>query len=215
MFGSGTMRNEAPVIVLAEWAARTNAESREAMGVSVGPEIPERRYARAYLADLMSDTEAAACVADDLARVWALCGHPDEDDDGWDREAWASAAREYRKDRGNRPSLVEYKAADLARLRSLLINKRSLDHVKAEIQAHHERQRNAAASTIDALTFDLRERGTEALADPKQGRIFQLGDEQITEVAARLRQLKPHIAKAWTADEAQQLISKWGALHRE
>jgi hypothetical protein len=211
------MRSDAP-IVLAEWAAQANAETRRLMGVSVAPEIPERQEARAYLSELLSDEEAAARVAADLAGARALCGHPpdEEDDGGWSREAWASAAREYHKDRGNRPSLVEYKAAELARLRSLLINKRSLDHVKAEIQAHHERQRNAAVSTIDALTFDLRERDTEALAEPKvQGRIFQLGDEQITEVASRLRQLKPHIAKAWTADEAQQLISKWGALHRE
>lgn len=63
------MRNEAPVIVLAEWAARLNAETRTCMGHSVAPEIPERQEARAYLAGLMSDQEAAACVAADLERV--------------------------------------------------------------------------------------------------------------------------------------------------
>jgi hypothetical protein len=63
------MRNEAPVIVLAEWAARVNAETRACMGVVVRPELPERQEARAYLAGLMSDQEAAACVAADLARV--------------------------------------------------------------------------------------------------------------------------------------------------
>ena len=102
------MRNDAP-IVLAEWAAQTNAETRRLMGVSVAPEIPERQEARAYLSGLMSDEEAAAArVAADLERVWALCGPPpdEEDDDGWPREAWAAAAREYREDRGDRVSLA-------------------------------------------------------------------------------------------------------------
>ena len=84
------MRNEAPVIVLADWAARTNAETRRVMGVSVAPEISERQEARAYLDGLMTDREAAACAAADLARVWALCGQPDEQDDyRWPRELWA------------------------------------------------------------------------------------------------------------------------------
>lgn len=34
------MRNEAPVIVLAEWAARANAQTRRVMGVSVRPLFP-------------------------------------------------------------------------------------------------------------------------------------------------------------------------------
>ena len=100
------MHNDAP-IVLAEWAAQANAETRRLMGVSVAPEIPERQEARAYLSGLLSDEEAAAArVAADLERVRALCGPPpdEEDDDGWPREAWAAAARDYRKDR--RPGLA-------------------------------------------------------------------------------------------------------------
>jgi hypothetical protein len=144
----------------------------------------------------------------------------DEPEDDWarDRESWADAAVHYHKDRGNRPSLVEYKAAELARLRSLLINERSLDRAKAEIQAHHEHHphHGVALSTIEALMFGLRERDTKALAEPKvRGRISQLSKVQIAEVAARLRQLEPHIAQAWTADETQQLIAKWGELHRD
>ena len=46
------------------------------------------------------------CAAD-LARVWALCGQPDEQDDyRWPRELWAQAAREYHESRGSRVSLV-------------------------------------------------------------------------------------------------------------
>jgi hypothetical protein len=101
------MRNDAP-IMLAEWAARVNAETRRVMGVSVGPELPERREARAYLAGLMTDEEAAACAAADVERVRAFCGHPDEeDDDGWPREAWAQAAREYHAERRGRVSLLD------------------------------------------------------------------------------------------------------------
>ena len=138
-----------------------------------------------------------------------------EDDWACDRESWADAAVHYHKDRGNRPSLVEYKAAELARLRSLLINERSLDRAKAEIQAHQPHH-GVALSTIESLMFGLRERDTKALAEPKvRGRISQLSKEQIVEVAARLRQLEPHIAQAWTADETQQLIAKWGELHRD
>ena len=59
-------------------------------------------------------------------------------------QSWAEAAGEYHKERGNRPSLVEYKPAELARLRALLRREVTLDRAKAEIQAHHERQRNAA-----------------------------------------------------------------------
>ena len=159
-----------------------------------------------------------------LVRVMLVGGEADlmseEPEDDWacDRESWADAAVHYHKDRGNRPSLVEYKAAELARLRSLLINERSLDRAKAEIQAHHEHHphHGVALSTIEALMFGLRERDTKALAEPKvRGRISQLSKEQIAEVAARLRQLEPHIAQAWTADETQQLIAKWGELHRD
>ena len=59
------------------------------MGVSVAPEIPERQEARAYLAGLMSDQEAAACVAADLARVRSLGGRPRDEYAGL---SWSFAA---------------------------------------------------------------------------------------------------------------------------
>ena len=97
------MRNEAPIIQLDAWAARTNAETRRLAG-SVAPE--ECIEARAYLDELMTDREAAACRASDLERVWALCAPDEEDDHGWPRELWAQAAREYHKSRGNRVSIA-------------------------------------------------------------------------------------------------------------
>ena len=103
-------------------------------------------------------------------------------------------------------------------MRSLLINERSLDRAKAKIQAHHEHHphHGVALSTIELLMFGLRERGHQgARRAQSAGANSQLSKEQIAEVAARLRQLEPHIAKVWTADETQQLIAKWGELHRD
>jgi hypothetical protein len=109
------MRNEAPVIVLAEWAAQANAETRIFMGVSVAPEIPERQEARAYLASFMSDEEAAACVSADLERVDQLKFEPISDDT-WSAPSWHEAAVEYHQARGNRLSIVPAEVNKPARI---------------------------------------------------------------------------------------------------
>jgi hypothetical protein len=65
----------------------------------------------------------------------------------------------------------------------------------------------AAASTIEALMFGLRERGVAALNEPKvQSRLAALSDVQLLEVATRLQKLKPEIARAWNGDEIETLI---------
>jgi hypothetical protein len=119
------MRNDAPV-VLAEWAARVNAETRAFMGVVVRPELPERQEARAYLAGLMSDQEAAACVAADLARVrvWrddfiTGCDQDDRcvvliaDDDEYAglSSSFAAACRAADEKQGRNPEFIERKSA--------------------------------------------------------------------------------------------------------
>ena len=61
---------------------------------------------------------------------------------------------------------------------------------------------SAAAMTVEALMYSLRERGTKALAErDTRRRISELSDEQALEVAGRLQRLKPEIARAWSADE--------------
>ena len=67
----------------------------------------------------MSDQEAAALVAADLSRVWALLGLEEEDEDCWesDRKSWADTAAEYRMDRGDRPSLAGRSRANRSALR--------------------------------------------------------------------------------------------------
>ena len=158
---------------------------------------------------------AFAVVRDNLLKFVDIEAEPTFADDASWAPGWRDAAVDYQ---GSPVSLVEYTPAKLTWLRSLLDGGMSLDRVYAEIRAHHEHHHHhgAALSTIEALMFGLRERDTKALAEPKvRGRISQLSKEQIAEVAARLRQLEPHIAKAWTADETQQLIAKWGELHRD
>jgi hypothetical protein len=97
------MRDEARVIQLAEWAERTNAETRAYMRHG-----NLRDWAQEQLTGLMTDEEAAARVAADLSRVWALLSLEEEDEDCWerDRKSWAGAAAEYHKDRGDRILLV-------------------------------------------------------------------------------------------------------------
>jgi len=56
---------------------------------------------------------------------------------------------------------------------------------------------SAAAMTVEALTYSLRERGTSALAElDTKRRLSQCSDEQVIEVGGRLQNLKPHIGRA-------------------
>jgi hypothetical protein len=77
--------------------------------------------------------------------------------------------------------------------------------------AAHRRQ--AAASTVDALVYQLR-RGGIALSDPgARRRLSDLSEQQLHEVSARLQKFKPHIARAWTPTEIESLVRLWSSLH--
>ena len=70
----------------------------------------------------------------------------------------------------------------------------------------------AAASTVEALMFALRD-GIDALKDPSnQRRLGQLNDKQMQEVAARVQAFMPHIAPAWKPEDVQSLLSFWSEL---
>ena len=93
----------------------------------------------------------------------------------------------------------------LQRLRRLLENNVSIERAWHELNTIRSR---AAASTVEALMLDLRERGAAALAEPKViERLAQLDDRQVTEVTGRLQRLKPEIAHAWSDDEIVALIT--------
>jgi hypothetical protein len=67
----------------------------------------------------------------------------------------------------------------------------------------------AAQSTIEALMWSLRTRGTKALAEPEtQRRLSDLSDDQLVEVGNRLQRLRPEIARKWTSEEVKILFQE-------
>ena len=69
------------------------------------------------------------------------------------------------------------------------------------------RRSGAPQSTVEALMFSLRERGTGALeeTDAKR-RLSELSNQQVIEIGDRLQQLRPEIARAWPVDEVKLLL---------
>jgi hypothetical protein len=64
----------------------------------------------------------------------------------------------------------------------------------------------AAPSTVEALMFSLRSRGTAALSEHDcRRRLSELSAEQMLEVAVRLQKLKSEIAPAWGEEQLEAL----------
>jgi DNA-directed RNA polymerase specialized sigma54-like protein len=98
-------------------------------------------------------------------------------------------------------------------LRRLMQPNVSLERVQREMYQRHF-QDHAAASTVEALMFCLRERGTAALKEPKVSRrVRELSEPQMHEVCARLQKLKPEIAGAWSVNEVENLVNTWAVYH--
>jgi transposase len=71
----------------------------------------------------------------------------------------------------------------------------------------------AAASTVEAVMYSLRERGIPALAEPDtRRRLSSLDAQQLRAVCTRLRNLKSEIARAWTPEEVEALAVVWRNL---
>jgi uncharacterized membrane protein YccC len=81
-------------------------------------------------------------------------------------------------------------------------------------QAQRRRGDGAAANTVEALIFGLRD-GIDALPRKPERvrRLSELSAEQLKTVCARLQNFKPIIARPWTADEVDALISIWATSH--
>jgi hypothetical protein len=98
-------------------------------------------------------------------------------------------------------------------LRKLMADDVSFERVWHDLNTAHLHGR-AAASTVEALMYSLRERGVKALDEPDtQRRISELSEEQLHEVGGRLQRLLPEIAKPWTADEVRSLLAMWMKCH--
>jgi Domain of unknown function (DUF5801) len=79
------------------------------------------------------------------------------------------------------------------------------------------------ADPDDVLMHSLHERGTVALKEAATRRLLgELSKDQLAEVGDRLQQIKPEIARAWSADEISTLVEtyerttheKWQAIER-
>jgi hypothetical protein len=131
----------------------------------------------------------------------------------WKDKSWTEAALDYHKQRGQSRTVIEIEPARLRRLRRLLNDNVSFERAWHELHADHFRGR-AAQTTVEALMYSLRERGTKALAEPDtKRRIGELSEEQLHEVGGRLQRLKPEIAKPWTPDEVRSLLAAWMECH--
>src|SRR5262249_52494139 len=150
--------------------------------------------------------EAFAPLRDDLPRAEKKKPSAGDEYDGLS-STFAKLCRE--ADEKQRRKLPDWR---LERLRRLMADDVTLERGWHEINHPTD---GAAASTIEALMFALRERGTAALAEGSvRQRLAQLNEEQVVKVGDRLQALLPRVAKAWSADEVRQLLEAWEGAHR-
>jgi hypothetical protein len=122
------------------------------------------RDALASSEDQNEEISAAETVAGDDTFATACC---------------AADEQQWRKPRDER----------LDRLRALLADDVGLDRAWRELN----RRANAAAATIEALMFSLRERGAKALAElATQRRLADLSSAQVRQIIGRLMALRPN-----------------------
>jgi len=121
--------------------------------------------------------------------------------------SWREAEQHHR-DRAGRVLIVETDPERLKRLRNLLKDSTSFSAAYYEIA---RRDGGAPQPTVEALMLSLRERGTRALeGGATKRRLSELNDRQVIEVGDRLQNLKPEIARAWTAEEVKTLLRARG-----
>jgi hypothetical protein len=93
-----------------------------------------------------------------------------------------------------------------------LVGNVSLERAYGAIHAERLRGR-AAASTVEALVYQLR-KGGAALSDPSATRrLAELSEQQMHEASVRLQKFMPHVARPWTPDEVEVFVELWSALH--
>lgn len=153
------------VVDLDEWARRTNAETRRVMGVRVreafpsdDPTVPKASRlqlalgeAREILDELMTDKDAAACVQADLERLQASRELPDD-------SSFAAACRAADEKARRKPADPR-----VDRLRGLMADDVTLDRAWQETAHPWRAEGRAAARTLMAAEFLVREGDAERL----------------------------------------------------
>ena len=129
-------------------------------------------------------------------------------DEAWHAPSWREAALDYHK---SRSASSRRDDPDLQRLRKLLDDRVTLGAAGAAMH----RNRPAPETTIEALMFSLR-RGVNELVKPDtQRRLSALDETQLEAVCVRVQAFKPAIAEAWSAKDADLLISAWRKLREQ
>ena len=71
----------------------------------------------------------------------------------------------------------------------------------------------AAASTVDALMYSLREGVVALRRDDVLQRLGALDEQQMRTACTQLLKRNPNIAKSWEPDEIECLVIAWAACH--
>jgi hypothetical protein len=142
-------------------------------------------------------TEAATMTED-----WKQVAH-----EAWNAPSWQEAAEKYREDCPN----TEIAPDRLGRLRALMDGTTSLE------RAYHDISRNrpAPSTLIEALMLSLRRGVTELIRPETQRRLSALDKHSLEFVCLRIQEIRPTIAPAWSAEDADLLISTWKKLHEQ
>jgi hypothetical protein len=90
-------------------------------------------------------------------------------------------------------------------LRPLLDDDVSLERAYHKIR----RARPAPESLVEALMYSLRRGVHELTRRDAQQRLSALNEDQLEAVCLRVQAFKPEIARAWSADDTDLLISAW------
>jgi hypothetical protein len=153
----------------------------------------------------MSAASRKAAYRNATAPEWAAVAA-----DAWEAPSWKAAAREYHEARQRSGGKPPQPPDPL--LLALLDPKVSLE--QAQRRLLERRRDGAAASTVEALMFGLRD-GIDALPTKPERlrRLSELSAEQLKAVCARLQNFKPIIARPWTADEVTALVAIWAKTH--
>jgi hypothetical protein len=107
--------------------------------------------------------------------------------DAWNDPGWAEAAREYHKDRADRPAVVDIKRERLVRLRELMADNVSLDRAWTELNG----DRPTPQVTIEAILHCVREHGIAALDEPQNiERLCHCDAIALTQINQRIAKLK-------------------------
>jgi hypothetical protein len=115
-------------------------------------------------------------------------------------DTFERACREADRRAGARP-----RDADLDQLRRLLHDDVTLASASVKLQ----KDRSTPATAVEALMYSLRRGVNELAQHDTQRRLSELNKHQLEAVCLRVQAFEPTIAQAWSADDADLLISAW------